>query len=487
MDSGLIEEYGAEFSRVKWQDDHSSLAKEIPKVYGAGARDDVWRENYAPLESQEAFHALDTRFKGFSGPVGSGKSAALCREAIKLAFANPGCTGLIGAPTYRMLADVTRPAFRRALGEADVHGDFRASDNTIYIPACDATVLFRSLSDPDRLVGTNLAWYGVDELTYSKQASWEKLEARLREPRASQLQGFAVWTPAGFDWVYNRFKADEKKLPEHSCVFAKARENFHVAKSGYYDRLEASYDHRLFQQEVLGEYLNIFTGQAYYAFDRRRNVKKLAYDWRRPLCWAMDFNVTRMSSLLLQYVPQPGDVPAEINVLDEIILTNSHTAATCHEMLERIDKLTANTPKEDDVIDVRVYGDASGESRTSKVDDTDYEIIRRFGRRNAERIRFTFHVQDANPSIKSRIASVNGMLLNASDEVKLLIDPQCKALTEDLEQVGWSTDPHGRETGELDKKNPALTHISDALGYFAWKEAGIRQRGGPRAKTNLRY
>lgn len=40
------------------------------------------------------------RFKGFSGPIGSGKSQALCQEAIRLSYLNPGRQGLIGAPTY---------------------------------------------------------------------------------------------------------------------------------------------------------------------------------------------------------------------------------------------------------------------------------------------------------------------------------------------------------------------------------------------------
>jgi len=38
--------------------------------------------------------------KGFSGPIGAGKSQALCHEAIRLTYLNPGRPGLIGAPTY---------------------------------------------------------------------------------------------------------------------------------------------------------------------------------------------------------------------------------------------------------------------------------------------------------------------------------------------------------------------------------------------------
>ena len=58
---------------------------------------------YKPLPSQRLFHESAARFKGFSGPIGSGKSQALCQEAIRLSYMNPGRTGLIGAPTYPML------------------------------------------------------------------------------------------------------------------------------------------------------------------------------------------------------------------------------------------------------------------------------------------------------------------------------------------------------------------------------------------------
>jgi hypothetical protein len=57
---------------------------------------------YSPLPSQRKFHGSTARFKGFSGPIGSGKSQALCQEAIRLSYLNAGRQGLIGAPTYSL-------------------------------------------------------------------------------------------------------------------------------------------------------------------------------------------------------------------------------------------------------------------------------------------------------------------------------------------------------------------------------------------------
>ena len=68
-------------------------------------------------------------------------------------------------------------------------------------------ILFRAVDEFERLRGTNLAWFGVDELTYTPEEAWLRLEGRLRDPKAIRLCGFGVWTPKGYDWVYRKFVA----------------------------------------------------------------------------------------------------------------------------------------------------------------------------------------------------------------------------------------------------------------------------------------
>src|SRR5690348_998183 len=88
---------------------------------------------YAALPSQQRFHRSTARFKGFSGPIGSGKSQALCREAIKLSYVNPGRTGLIGAPTYPMLKDATLATLTEILSELKVAFDLYKAENFIVL------------------------------------------------------------------------------------------------------------------------------------------------------------------------------------------------------------------------------------------------------------------------------------------------------------------------------------------------------------------
>src|SRR5262249_44218212 len=155
---------------------------------------------YQPLPSQLRFHQSAARFKGFSGPIGSGKSQALCQEAIKLSYQNPGRTGLIGAPTYPMLRDSTQATLFEILESNTIPFDVNKAENTLLFKETRSKVLFRPVDEFERLRGTNLAWFGLDELTYTQEPAWQRLEGRLRDPKARRLCGFAVWTPKGYDW-----------------------------------------------------------------------------------------------------------------------------------------------------------------------------------------------------------------------------------------------------------------------------------------------
>ena len=224
--------------------------------------------SYDPLPSQKKFHALENRFKGFSGPIGSGKSQALCQEAIRLSYMNPGRLGLLGAPTYPMLRDATQAALVEILESNEIPYEHNKAENTFVMLDTRSRILFRPVDEFERLRGTNLAWFGLDELTYTQEESWLRLEGRLRDPRATRLCGFAVWTPKGYDWVYRKFISDP--VNGYAAVQAEPFENRHLlSKIGdFYERLKDSYDEKFYQQEVLGSYLSMDGGRVYSAFDR---------------------------------------------------------------------------------------------------------------------------------------------------------------------------------------------------------------------------
>lgn len=381
----------------------------------------------------------------------------MCQEAIRLSYLNPGRQGLIGAPTYPMLRDATLTSFLEVLNGNRIRHELNKAESVLLMKDTGSRIYFRAVDDFERLRGTNLAWFGLDELTYTAEEAWLRLEGRLRDPRASRLCGFAVWTPKGFDWVYRRFVRD--MVEGYEVVLAQPFENRYVLDRipDFYDRLKESYDAKFFEQEALGEYLNVQSGAVYGAFKRSRNVREIEVDLRLPLFWALDFNVDPMSSIVAQ---RSGE---EIRVLDEVVLSRASTMQACEEFHERYPNHQAG---------IVVYGDASGQ-RLQTAGTTDYNIIKEYFRRTAYK-NLKFCVPPSNPSVRERVALVNAKLFSADEEVRLVVHSRCSGLVADLEEVTYKPD-----SGIIDKeKDSKRTHLSDALGYLLWQQYRPRTKFG---------
>ncbi len=419
--------------------------------------------SYSPLPSQKQFHSSTARFKGFSGPIGSGKSQALCQEAIRASYLNPGRTGLIGAPTYPMLRDATQSALFEVLHSNSIPFSHNKSENVITMEDTGSKVLFRSMDEFERLRGTNLAWFGLDELSYTAEEAWLRLEGRLRDPKANRLCGFAVWTPKGYDWVYRRFIADE--TGRYGVVLAKPFENRHILDKvpDFYERLRSSYDDSFFRQEVLGEYLNVGGSRVFSSFERTLHLQEVSLDPSLPLLWAVDFNVDPMCSVIAQLYR------TQVSVLDEIVLNRATTQQACDEFSKRYPNHPAG---------VVIYGDASGKNQSTK-GSSDYDIIISHFRDRAERMEY--RVPQSNPPVRDRITVTNAKLRSASGNVDMLIHPRCRELIQDFEQVTYKAD-----STEVDKmKDRRRTHLSDALGYLIYQESKKLPKAGERSERIL--
>ncbi len=409
---------------------------------------------YDPLPSQRRFHHSEARFKGFSGPIGSGKSLALSHEAIRLSYLNPGRMGLLGAPTYPMLREATQATLLDILNANQIPFEHNKAENIVLLLDTRSRIVFRPVDEFERLRGTNLAWFGLDELTYTQEEAWLRLEGRLRDPKASRLCGFAVWTPKGYDWVYRRFLADP--VPGYEAIIAKGHENTYLLEKtpDFYERLKGSYDERFYRQEVLGEYLSMEGGRVYTAFERSTHVASLEPDPYLPLLWALDFNVDPMSSVIAQV--KGGSV----KVLDEIVLRHGTTDRACEEFLKRFAGHRAG---------IVVFGDASGYAQQT-TGFSDYQMIRDYFHVHTN-VKVSYRAPRSNPSVRERVNLTNRTLLSASGAVRMLIDPKCKELIKDFEQVCFKAD-----SNQIDKERDRMrTHASDAMGYLLWQEC----RSGP--------
>jgi len=348
-----------------------------------------------------------------------------------------------------MLRDATAADLITVLRGADLEFEWNRSESYVVMKDTGSKILLRSVDEFERLRGTNLAWFGLDELTYTVEDAWLRLEGRLRDPKATLLCGFGVWTPKGYDWVYRRFM--KNTVAGYDLIQADPFENRYIldAVPDYYERLKSSYDPEFYQQEALGAYLNRHAGLVYTSFQRGRNVKELKRDPIAPLYWALDFNVNPMCSVVAQ---RSG---TGFHVLDEIVLQHATTEQACEEFRSRYPDAMAT---------VFVYGDASGQRRQT-TGSSDFQIVREYLKAAGYRD-VRYNVPPANPNVRERVGLVNAKLWSALEQADLYVDPRCKDLIRDFEEITYKP-----ESGVIDKEGDAMrTHLSDALGYLIWQE-----------------
>jgi len=68
--------------------------------------------------------------------------------------------------------------------------------------------------------------------------------------------------------------------------------------------------------------------------------------------------------------------------------------------------------------------------------------------------------------VRDRISLVNAMLQNADGETTLYLDPKCRGLAADFEELSYK---EGSTVPDKDR-DPLRSHLSDALGYLLWQE-----------------
>jgi hypothetical protein len=362
-----------------------------------------------------------------------------------------------------MLRDATQAALLEILESNEIPFEHNKAENTMALTDTGSTILFRSVDDFERLRGTNLAWFGIDELTYCPEGAWSRLEGRLRDPRATRLCGFAVWTPKGFDWVYRKFISE--RVEGYDVTIARPFENRFLLDKvpDFYQRLEKSYSGDFYQQEVLGEYLNINHGLVYKAFDRAIHIREVEPNPARPLLWSLDFNVDPMCSVVAQEQPD-----GTIHVLDEIVLSRATTEEACDEFMSRYHGWRSR---------IEIYGDGTG-SIGHTWGPSDFTIINNFFIKRGIRNVGNLTAASGNPLVRNRVMLVNAKLQSADGEVGLTVSSRCKELIKDFEEVGWKPG-----SNQIDKeKDSRRTHVSDALGYLLWAKSSkgpVGEQGQP--------
>jgi phage terminase large subunit len=412
------------------------------------------------FKHQEVFVKSKEKFPALVAGYGSGKTFAFCLKAILECGRNPGKIILLAEPTYPMVRDVLQPTLENILHQIKFDFSYRASQYKYKIFWKDghASIILRSAENWRRWAGLNLAAFGIDEAALLKDdQAWKMGISRLRD--GNHLTGFTTTTPEGFNWHYTNWKDEPRK--GYKLFHGKTTDNRFLPDE-FVETLLNNYDTRLVKAYLNGEYVNLQQGQAYYNFDRNKNVKKVEYNPSKNIRFALDFNVDPMCGVVIQVY----DTDPKIRVLDEIRISHGGRGELMTERMIR--KLKAKYPKAQfsptdlkQVNPIRnnyiCYPDPAGKQRRTQARFTDHDIIRREG--------VMIRVKKMAPRVTDRLNSVNNSFQT------MVIDPKCKYLIKDFEQVAVKEGT--REINKTD--NPNLTHMSDAIGYFIDYEFPVRK------------
>lgn len=260
--------------------------------------------------------------------------------------------------------------------------------------------------------------------------------------------------PSKAHWAYHLFEkhydpmAEEYVDPDdYVSILMNPKDNLQNIDENYL-KLLSKLPEKDRQRFLNGEFQESDDGQVYYEFKRENHVKSVSRTYGTVFV-GMDFNVNPMTAVAFQMIDN------KFVVFDEVFLNNSDTFKMCKELRDR--GLTG----------ARIIPDSTAKNRKTS-GKSDIEILKQAG----------FHVeQTRNPYVFDRVNNTN-RLLSAN---RILIDPKCKKLIKDLEQVNWID-------GKLNQKGEAseLTHISDAFGYGLYKLEPIGYNGTSNAGIRMR-
>jgi hypothetical protein len=317
--------------------------------------------------------------------------------------------------------------------------------------------------NPDSLRGLGLDLIVLDEAADLKSDTW----TYTLRPALADREGRALFlgTPKGRNHFYNYFELAQSN-PNHWAAYKFTTAEGGIVKPEELESAGREMDPNTYRQEFEAEFTVVGQYRAYASFTREANIRDTHFEPSKPLIWALDFNVDPMCMLLMQRI---GDI---VYVLEEIAVRSNSTTteAACQAFVQRAAPYMKIVSRIFGVLEVHIYGDASGHQRRTSASDTDWTIIRQFfAIMHKGEIQVSCRQATSNPLVRDRINCVNSRLCNHFGDPQLFISPGCKELIRDLEEVCYTIDSTGSPTTELNKSDRHRTHLSDALGYYISK------------------
>lgn len=411
--------------------------------------------HYEPLPKQIRLHESNSRYRGYIGGIGSGKTLWLVMDFFKLAVEYPGTIWVLTAPTYPMLRDSTLKTFNEWVPDAALK-KWHASEK--YWEFWNGSeIWFRSSNDPDSLRGPNINGFGMDEAAKDKLATWNIMIGRIRRVtkykngRVAPNVGAAVSTPKGYNWLWQVFV--KRKTELHHLEKTSSKENIHLPPD-FVPSLEAQYSGVFYEQEVMGEF-RAHEGLVYSKFDRDIHVRKPSesIDRHKYFLGSIDWGYANPMVGLIASV----DGDKRMHFLEEIYQRRM-TIPEFAEKLREMEKSAAAAMKVEYPFDITYWCDPSD---TSIGAGSMMQALRDMG----------FDIRKANNEIMSGINCVQKRLeMNPDGLPRLMVTESCANTISEFEQ--YSYDEYDADKPFKDKPMKMNDHAMDAMRYMAMSLEG---------------
>lgn len=380
------------------------------------------------------------KIKGLVGGFGSGKTYIFIRKVLHCHItkinAEGRSNGWIIYPTYDLAEELFIQPFIEMLQEYDIDYEYNIAKHRIITGY--GTIKVYQLQAPQRIIGASLNYIGFDEFDVESwkncDIAFKKAIGRMRGGEDTEI--FIVTSPEGYHYTHKIFVEDNSE--DRFLVHGKTTDNTTLPES-YIKLIESSYPSALIKAYRDGEFVNLTALSTFYNFNRSTHVAKVKYNPNLPIHLGMDFNLHPITCSLLHY---SEDSNPKVQVFDEIELHHSGKSEVLTETLIR--EIKDRYPNKRYI----AYPDPAGKSKSTSSLHSDHQLLRKAG--------FELRVKPAAPRIADSVNAVNKAF-----EKDIVIDPKCRGLITDLEQV--TNLPNSRQ---INKKDSNRTHFTDGFRYF---------------------
>lgn len=340
------------------------------------------------------------------------------------------------APSYRMAKQIMWPVMMEMLPQKWIK---KINETTLSITLRNGTrIELKGADNPDSLRGVGVHYLVMDEVQDIDPVAWTKV---LR-PTLASTGGHALFigTSKSYNFLYDLYMRGQDEHNQKNGIWMSWQ--FPTSSSPFIPKAEIEaarrdMDEKSFAAEFEASFENM-AGRAYYTFDRKVHVKPCPFNPDLPIWVGQDFNLSPMSSVVLQ--PQPN---GEVWCVGEISKNGSNTLEVSEELERRFYRWQQN---------VTIFPDPASNTRQHARGETDLDIFREKG---FKKIRHRLK----HPTIADRVNAVCRMFRAADGTVRMYIDPCCEKLIESVEQTVYKP-----ESREIDK-DQNIEHMGDALGY----------------------